>query len=112
MCAYDGRRGRAGVWITTKQSYQAVGLKEARQVVKQGLLYPAFTKDGREFFYTELGGDRVLHRVSLPDGKDVRLGRTFPGLSNMFTVRLDGSEIAYTESYRKTRFVIIENLFK
>ena len=112
MAAADYRVGREGLWITTTQSYQSSGLKEARQLVKSTTLMPVFARDGREFFYTEPGGKRDLHRISLPDGKDERIGRVFPGLRSDFSVRGDGKEIVYTEAYRKTRFVVIDNLFK
>ena len=112
MAAADYRVGREGLWITTAQSYQSSGLKEARQLVKSTTLLPVFARDGREFFYTESGGTRGLHRISLPDGKDERIGRVFPGLRSDFSVRRDGKEIVYNESYRKTRFVVIDNLFK
>ena len=112
MAAADFRVGREGLWITTAQSYQSSSLKEARQLVKSTTLMPVFARDGREFFYTEPGGKRDLHRISLPDGKDERIGRAFPGLRGDFSVRRDGKEIVYNESYRKTRFVVIDNLFK
>jgi serine/threonine protein kinase/Tol biopolymer transport system component len=112
MVLYDNHVGREGAKITTMQSYQAVGLKEARLWGTGIVVLPAFAKDGREFYYTEPGGARDLHRVTLPDGKDKKVGLAFPGLRSDFTVREDGKELAYTEFYRKTRFVIIDNLFK
>lgn len=55
-------------------------------------------------------GSRELHRISLPDGRD-RVVRKIPGLGIYFSVDRDGKEIAYTETYRKMRFVLVENVF-
>jgi hypothetical protein len=102
---------RQEVSIVGAHSYVSSGLKDARPLAR-GYLQGMQTPDGREFLYIEGGRSRALHRVSLPDGKDVRLMWVFPGLNNHFTVRGDGNEIVYTDSYRKTRFVVIDNLFK
>jgi Tol biopolymer transport system component len=111
MVVRDNRVGREGAWITTARSYESSGLKEARQLVKGAALWPVFARDGRELLYAEPGGAHDLHRISLPDGKDEKVGRVFPGLRD-FSVRRDGKEIVYTESHQKTRFQIIDNLFK
>jgi len=37
--------------------------------------------------------------------------REFPGLDVYFSLSRDAAEIAYTETYRKVRFVLIENVF-
>ena len=108
----DFRAGREGAWITTAQSYQSSGLKEARQLVKGITIEPEFARDGRDWFYTEPRGTRDLHRISLPDGRDERVDRVFPGLRSDFSVRRDGKEIVYSERFSKTRFVIIDSLFK
>ena len=108
----DLHAGSRGVWITTAQSYQSVGLKGARQLVKGIAMRPVFARDGRDWFYTEPRNERPLHRISLPEGKDDRVGRVFPGLRNDFDVRRDGKEIVYSEHYDKTRFVVIDSLFK
>lgn len=52
-----------------------------------------------------------LHQVSLPDGNDRVVGN-FPGLAVFFTISKNGEEIAYTENYRKMRFVLVEDVFK
>jgi hypothetical protein len=61
-------------------------------------------------FYVPLGTGE-LHRISLPDGKD-HLARRFPGLGIYFSISADAKEIAYTDSYRKMRFILIENVFQ
>ncbi|MDP2884952.1 MAG: protein kinase [Ignavibacteria bacterium] len=111
LAANDFRSSRRGAWITTAQSYQSFGLKDARQLVKGIELQPEFARDGRDWFYTEPGGKGYLHRISLPDGKDERVGRLFEGLGGDFSVRRDGKEIAYSVQSRKTRYVIIDSLF-
>lgn len=60
-------------------------------------------------FFAPLG-TQELHRISLPDGND-RIVRKFPGLRAYFSISGDAKEIAYTENYRKMRFVLIENVF-
>jgi uncharacterized protein (UPF0248 family) len=109
MLIWDDRRQECS--IVGAHSYESSGLKDAR-VVARGFIVGDLTPDGREWFYIDGGSSRALHRVSLTDGKNVRFDWVFPGLRSNFTVREDGNEIAYTESYRKTRFVIIDNLFK
>jgi len=61
-------------------------------------------------FYAPLGST-TLRQVSLPDGTDRAVG-DFPGLVVFFSITTDGKEIAYTENYRKIRFVIVEDVFK
>jgi serine/threonine protein kinase/dipeptidyl aminopeptidase/acylaminoacyl peptidase len=112
VVVHDLHAARRGAWITTAQSYQSSGVKEARQLFKEIMSWPKVARDGKEVFYVELGGTRNLHRVSLPEGKDERIGWVFPGLGSDFSVRRDGKEIVYAEGYRKTRFVVIDNLFK
>lgn len=56
-------------------------------------------------------GTRELHRVSLPDGKDLAV-RKFPGLNIFFSICTATGEIAYTETSRKMRFVLVENVFR
>lgn len=108
---YDNRVGRKGAWITAAQSYELYGLKEAKLLVRAPF-FGAIARDGRDLIYFKPGGAHDLHRISLPDGKEERISWAFPGLGSVFSVRQDGKEIVYTELYRKTRFVIIENLFK
>ena len=60
-------------------------------------------------YYVPLGS-RELHRISLPEGND-HVVKKFPGLGIYFSISRDGNEIAYTENYRKMRFVLIENVF-
>jgi serine/threonine protein kinase len=112
IAAYDLHIGRQGIWTTTARSFQSSGFKEARLLVKGNALLPAWARGGGEFYYIEPGGARELHRVSFPDGKDERVGRVFPERMIDFSVRRDGKELVYTEYYRKTRFLIIDNLFK
>jgi hypothetical protein len=111
IAAFDRRAGRQGLWITPTDVYRSFGLKRARLIVSGNLRIPRFTRDGKDFFYFDQG-PRVLHRVSLPEGKDERLGQEIPISQDDFNVRGDGKEIVYTEYNRKTKFVIIDNLFK
>ena len=61
-------------------------------------------------FYVPLGTGE-LHQISLPDGKN-QVVRKFPGLNVYFSLSSDAKAIAYTEVYRKIRFVLVEDVFK
>jgi Tol biopolymer transport system component len=105
----DWHRGRSGWLITTTASYSTSGMAGAKRLTK-GPSYAAFPVGMRDMYYVPLGSGE-LHRISLPDGKDQRI-RKVPELKVFFSVSRDGQEIAFTENYRKTRFVLVENLFK
>jgi hypothetical protein len=109
VLAHDWRIGRRGWWVTTAASHKASGMAGARRLTK-GISYATFPPGTRDMFHVPLG-TRTLHRISLPDGKDQAV-KELPGLDVYFSTKGDGKEIAYTESYRKMRFVLVENLFK
>jgi hypothetical protein len=109
VLAFDWHNGRFGLLVTTGASHRASGMANARRLTK-GPCYATFQFGAREIFHVPLGSGE-LHRLSLPGGRD-QVVKKFPGLGIFFSVSRDGKEIAYTESYRKTRFVLIENLFK
>ena len=81
------------------------GARRLTSGIAHGIV-PAGTRD---LFYVPLG-TAELHRMSLPDGND-RVVSRFPGLDVHFSLSRDAKEIAYTENYRKMRFVLIENVF-
>ena len=112
LTATDFRAGREGAWITSAQSYNSYGLRDAKQLAPGIMAQPMFAREGRDWFYTKPGAVRELHRISLPAGKDERMGWVFPGLGSTFSVRRDGKEIAYGEYSRRTRFVRIDDVFK
>jgi serine/threonine protein kinase len=109
VVAFDWHRGRFGLFVTTAASHQASGMANARRLTK-GPCYVTFLFGAREMFYVPLGS-RELHRLSLPGGRD-QVVKKFPGLGIFFSMSGDGKEIAYTESYRQIRFVLIENVFR
>jgi Tol biopolymer transport system component len=110
VAMFDWHQGHEGWSITTASLYKSSGIQKAKQICR-GFYYGTFAQGGKEFFYWN-NVARELHRVSLPDGKDERIKGTFPGLSIYFSVSDDGKQIVYTENYRKTRFLIIDNVFK
>jgi hypothetical protein len=61
-------------------------------------------------YYVPLGTSK-LHQIVLPGGADRVVSDELPGLGIFFSVTGNGEEIAYTENYRKTRFVIVEDVF-
>jgi hypothetical protein len=107
---FDFHKGHEGWSITTASSYKSSGVAKARQLCK-GYYYGTFAQGGKQFFYWDYQS-RELHRMLLPDGKDEPVKGTFPGTFYYFDVRRDGGEMVYTEPFRKTRFVLVENLFK
>jgi serine/threonine protein kinase len=109
VVALDWRMGRRGWWVATAASHRASGIAGARRLTK-GISFATFPLGTRDMFYVPLGTGE-LHHISLPDGKD-NVVKKLPGLDVYFSTKADGKEIAYTESYRKTRFVVIDNLFK
>jgi len=104
----DWRVGREGWWITSTASYSTSGLERAKKVAK-GISYAHIPPGMHDMYYVPFGSSE-LHRISLPDGDD-HVVRKFPGLGMFFSISGDGKEIAYTENYRKMRFVFIENVF-
>jgi hypothetical protein len=108
VAALDWHCGREGWWIATAAAWHSSGITVARQLTK-GVSYATFPPGTRDMYYVPLGS-RELHRISLPDGND-RVVKKVPGLGVYFSIDRDGNEIAYTESYRKMRFVLIENVF-
>ena len=105
----DWREPRLGWWITTAASYNASGMAKARRLTR-GISSALFPPGTHSMFYAPLGST-TLRQVSLPNGTDHAVG-DFPGLSVFFSVSGDGKEIAYTDHYRKIRFVVVEDVFK
>ncbi len=105
----DWRSGREGWWITAGSAFSATRTANTRRLTR-GISYGIFPPGMRDLYYVPLGSSE-LHHISLPGGKDLMV-RRFPGLGAYFSVSRDASEIAYTESYRKMRFVLIENVFE
>ena len=104
----DWRESRLGWWITTAASYNTSGMARARRLTS-GISSASFPPGTRSMFYAPLGST-TLRQVSLPDGPDRAVG-DFPGLTVFFSMSRDGKEIAYTDNYRKIRFVIVEDVF-
>jgi len=109
VVALDWHSGRTGWLISTAAACSTSGMANARRLTR-GLSYATFPPGTRDMFYVP-PGSRELHHISLPDGSDRVVGK-FPGLGIFFSVSRDAKEIAYTETSRKMRFVLIENVFK
>jgi serine/threonine protein kinase/Tol biopolymer transport system component len=109
LATLDWHRGRAGWRISAAAGGSTGGPGNGRQLTT-GLSFATIPPGSHDLFYVP-PGSAELHHVSLPEGNDRAL-RTFPGLGTFFSVTRDGREIAYTETYRKMRFVLIENLFR
>ena len=108
VVALDWHSTRTGWLISTAAACSTSGMANARRLTR-GLSFATFPPGTRDMFYVP-PGSRELHHISLPDGSD-RVVRKFPGLGIYFSVDRDGKEIAYTETYRKMRFVLVENVF-
>ncbi len=105
----DWHIARAGWWIVEAMSYSKSGTTNAARLTGK-ISYAFFPVPIKRMFYVPLGSGE-LHSMSLPDAKD-RLVRRLPGLDVYFSMSVSGNEMAYTETYRKIRFVMIDKLFK
>jgi len=109
VVALDWHRGRSGWSITTSADFASSGLAHARKLTS-GVSYGVFPPGAQEMYY-QPSGSREIHHISLPDGKD-KLVKKFADLGVFFSTCARTDEIAYTETYRKMRFVLVENVFK
>jgi serine/threonine protein kinase len=109
IVALDWHQGRMGWLSTTASSHRKSGMAGARSLTS-GTSYATVPIGSRDFYYVP-PGTTELHRISLPDGNDHAV-RMFPGLGIHFSISTVSGEIAYTESYRRVRFVLIENVFR
>jgi serine/threonine protein kinase len=108
VAALDWHGGRRGWLITTSVVYGASGLAGARRLTR-GISFGRFPPGTRDFYYVPPGSGEI-HRIALPDGRDVAV-KKIPGVRVFFSVSTKTEEIAYTEIYRKMRFVLVENVF-
>jgi hypothetical protein len=108
VAALDWHGGRRGWLITTSAAYGAYGLAGARRLTR-GISFGRFPPGTRDFYYVPPGSGEI-HRVALPDGRDAAV-KKFLGLRVFFSLSTRTEEIAYTETYRKMRFVFVENVF-
>jgi serine/threonine protein kinase len=108
VVALDWHSTRTGWLISTAAGCSTSGMANARRLTR-GLSFATFPPGTRDMYYVP-PGSRELHHITLSDGRD-RVARKIPGLGIYFSVDKDGKEIAYTETYRKMRFVIVENVF-
>jgi hypothetical protein len=109
VVALDWHTNRAGYYIVSSADYSASGLSRARRLTT-GPSWAVFPPGVPEMYYVPLGS-RELHRIPLPEGKDTDV-RKFPGLGIFYSICHSTGEIAYTETYRKMRFVLVEDVFK
>ena len=105
----DGHIGKEGWYIVSAKNNQVIEGAKPKKLFT--IIYPPnLSPDKRFFYYSE--GNGILRRVSLPDGKDVPIPGTFPGLSILFSISYDGKEIVYNDSRLNAKLVLIENVFK
>ena len=106
---WDPYEGRGGVSVAPLLKGGLTG--EARQLLRTNTPSFRIAQKTDELFYTA-PPTRELRRISLRDGTDRPVGVKLPGLSVAFDVSGDGKVVAYTDTYFKARFVVIDNLFK
>jgi serine/threonine protein kinase len=105
LLEFSYRLGREGTWL------HLIDKKKAARRLFQG----AFTGEvhlapnGKFLLYMKSPGE--LWKFSLPDGKQERMSKNFPELSD-FLIRQDGKEIVYIKQRATGKLVMIENLFK
>jgi hypothetical protein len=110
----DNRTARRGLWIATMSSYQSTGLARATLLVKSIPFRWCTSWDGRDIYYLTSGGGE-LYRLKLPDGKPERVKWVPPRLGlgiGPTTFVVYGKELFYTEYQRRSRYFIIDDLFK
>ncbi len=105
LLGFSDRPGSEGAWL-----FPADKKKVARRLFKGAI--PGNVQvapNGKFLLYVKSPGE--LWKISLPDGKQERLPRNFPGLVS-FSISQDCKEIVYIERRFAGKLVMIENLFK
>ncbi len=102
LLGFSDRPGSEGAWLF------AVDMKKTARRLFKGAFQVA--PNGKFLLYVKSPGE--LWKISLPDGKQERLPRNFPGLVRWFSISQDGKEIVYVEQRQAGKLVMIENLFK
>jgi len=106
LLGFSDKAGREGAWL-----FPVDKKKPARRLFKGEFPGPVrVSPNGKFLLYVKSPGE--LWKISVPDGKQERLPRNFPGLSYFFSISQDGKEIVYIEKREAGKLVMIENLFK
>jgi serine/threonine protein kinase len=106
LFGFSEKPGSEGAWL------YPVDKKKAASRLFRGA-FPGNVQvapNGKFLLYVKSPGE--LWKISLPDGKQERLPRNFPGLLYFFSISQDGKEIVYIEMRGAGKLVMIENLFK
>ncbi|MEW6510115.1 MAG: protein kinase [Bacteroidota bacterium] len=107
---FDNHRGRRGWYLSPASDFTLEGGKE-KKLLRSGSVFAWLLKGGEEMYYTA-PMSQELRRILLPSGKESVVRGGLSGLQIYFSMRSDGTEIAYTEEMRKQKFVVIEEPFR
>jgi Tol biopolymer transport system component len=81
------------------------------RLLMKSLSIPEYDEPGKAIYYLTLQSE--FRRMTLPDGADAKVAGTFPGLSlagGGFALSADGKQIAYLDSKRVSKLMLIDNL--
>jgi Tol biopolymer transport system component len=98
--------GHEAAWLVPSDK------KKAARRLFQGALTAALqlAPNGKFLLYLKSPGE--LWKISMPDGRQERLPRSFPGLVFWFSIGPDNKEIVFIEQSSASKLVMIDNLFK
>jgi Tol biopolymer transport system component/predicted Ser/Thr protein kinase len=108
---WDMRKGQEGWWLKTVGTAQSVVPKQIVPLEDYNSSFP--TASLRYLLSTQANGE--MWRISLPDGKRVRLPEIFNHIDPFnLDIRLsyDDKQAVYLKGQLDSRLVLIENLFK
>ncbi|MGH7595065.1 MAG: protein kinase domain-containing protein [bacterium] len=106
----DLHKGREGWYISPTADWRAPTTGQPKKILAGG--YTARLAPSRKFLFYVKPEIGEVWKISLPEGKHVRLPGTFSFLQNDFSVGYDGQEIVYVAQRLQGKLVMIENLFK
>ena len=104
--------GKRGVWIVSAGHQHDPSRRWAKRITSGNERTWVSQNFGQLFLLTE---EREFYKISLPEGKREKLQVTLLSGTRLNIggcVSYDGKEIVYVDSGLKTKYVMIENLFK
>jgi len=105
LVGFSTSPGREAAWLVP------IDKKKAARRLFQGALPVQLAPNGTFLVYAKSWNE--IWKISLPDGKQKRLPKNFPGLLVLgFSISQDGKEIVSIEQRAVGKLVMIENLFK
>jgi hypothetical protein len=104
---YDYRVSRRGWWVDTSPGSVRKSRGIPRKVLDSELAVIA--PDGEFLLHERRPGE--LHRISLPDGKTIRLPFSWPRGTWFYRITQDGKAVTYVEYESNSKLMLWENPF-